>query len=152
MKVVDLNVLLYAINGRAPEHGRARAWWEAALSGEEPIGLPWAVVVGFLRLSTHRSVFDAPLTIAQALQRVDRWLSVEHLSVISETGDHWTHLRRLLESGVAGNLVNDASLAAFAMSRNATLVSCDNDFARFSGLRWENPLTGSEYRPVREPP
>ena len=32
MKVVDLNLLLYAINVDAPQHERARAWWEETLS------------------------------------------------------------------------------------------------------------------------
>jgi predicted nucleic acid-binding protein len=31
-------------------------------------------------------------------------------------------------------------LAAHAMEHNATLCSADSDFARFPGLRWENPL------------
>lgn len=31
MKVVDLNVLMYAVNEDAPEHAGARRWWESAL-------------------------------------------------------------------------------------------------------------------------
>jgi len=39
-----------------------------------------------------------------------------------------------------GPLLTDASLAAIAMENAATLVSTDRDFARFSGLKWVNPL------------
>ena len=46
----------------------------------------------------------------------------------------------LLSTGTAGNLTTDAHLATLAITHDATLVSCDTDFARFAGLRWENPL------------
>ena len=61
--------------------------------------------------------------------------------LVEPTRDHWSLLRELLEAvGAAGNLATDAHLAALAISHNATLVSCDNDFARFRRLKWENPL------------
>ena len=44
--------------------------------------------------------------------------------------------------GVAGNLTTDAHLAALAIEHQARIVSTDNDFARFPGLRWFNPLSG----------
>jgi len=41
-------------------------------------------------------------------------------------------LRALLaETEAAGNLTSDKHLAALALSHGATLVSFDNDFARF---------------------
>lgn len=54
---------------------------------------------------------------------------------------HAIVLRRLLaSSGMAGNLVSDAHLAALAIEHGAELCSCDTDFARFSWLRWVDPL------------
>jgi predicted nucleic acid-binding protein len=41
---------------------------------------------------------------------------------------------------VRGNLVPDAALTALAIEHGVTLASTDTDFARFRGLRWENPL------------
>jgi len=41
MKLVDLNLLIYAVNRDAPHHAAARRWWEDCLSGSEPIGLAW---------------------------------------------------------------------------------------------------------------
>jgi uncharacterized protein len=140
MRLVDLNVLLYAVNRNAPPHETVRRWWEAALSGEEPIGLPWNVLLGFLRLATSGRVFAAPLTPDQAIERVDAWLSHPNTRVVSETEEHWGILRELLnQTGTAGNLTTDAHLAALAISHGATLVSCDADFARFPRLLWENP-------------
>ena len=71
MKVVDLNLPLYAVNTDAPHHDRARAWWEAALAAEEPIGLPWVVVLGFLRLTTRAGLFATPLSAQEALRVVE---------------------------------------------------------------------------------
>ena len=61
--------------------------------------------------------------------------------LVVEKNDHWTVLHSLLNaSGAAGNLTTDAHLAAFAITHDAVLVSCDADFGRFDGMRWENPL------------
>jgi len=47
----------------------------------------------------------------------------------------------LLEKlGTAGNLTTDAHLAALAIEYQAEIASTDNDFARFKGLRWFNPI------------
>ncbi|MCY4600295.1 MAG: PIN domain-containing protein [Acidobacteria bacterium] len=145
MKLVDLNILLYAVNVDAPHHGRVVAWWERALTGDETIGFAWPVVVGFLRVSTNPRIFPAPLTSEAAVEQIDAWLALDVVSVITETRDHWRTLRSLVaEAGVAGNLAADAHLAALAVTHGATLASCDADFARFEGLRWENPLRRTE--------
>ena len=43
--------------------------------------------------------------------------------------------------GVHGNLVPDAHVAALAVEHGLTICSADDDFARFQGLRWLNPIT-----------
>lgn len=141
MKIVDLNVLLYAVNESAPEHNRALAWWEGALNGDDLIGLPWIVVLGFLRLSTNARVFPRPLAADDALAKISGWLACEPVRVVREKDDHWTVLRGLLaDAGTAGNLTTDAHLAALALSHDAVLVTSDLDFGRFTGLRREDPL------------
>jgi hypothetical protein len=141
VKIVDLNVLLYALNEDAQQHAPVLRWWDQALNGDEPIGLAWIVILGFLRLATQPRIFPRPLDSEQAIERISTWLSRPNVSVVQESDDHWRVLRELLvESGTAGNLTSDAHLAALAVSRGATLVSCDSDFARFRGLRRESPL------------
>lgn len=144
MKIVDVNVLLYAVNPDTDPDGGIRRWWEQALNGDESIGLPWMVLSGFLRIATNPRVYPQPMTVDQALDQVDRWLSSEVVTTISEKPEHWSNLRNILgETGTAGNLTTDAHLAALAITHDATLASCDNDFARFDGLRWENPRRGT---------
>ncbi len=141
MKVVDVNVLLYAVNEDVDEHEALRQWWEEVLNGDESVGLSWTVMSGFLRISTHPKVYPSPMSVEEALAKVDAWLATELVTVITEKPDHWRVLRKLLAStGTAGNLTTDAHLAALAITHDATLASCDNDFARFADLRWENPL------------
>jgi toxin-antitoxin system PIN domain toxin len=143
VKLVDLNVLLYAVNSAAPLHRRVLPWWERAVNGNDPVALCWPVISGFIRLSTRPGLFPRPLSVDAACARVERWLELPVVCVISESESHWSLLKHLLaEVGSAGNLTTDAHLAALALSHGATLVSCDNDFARFPGLRWENPASG----------
>lgn len=141
MRIVDLNVLLYAVNSDAPQHERAREWWEQAVNDEDSIGLAWVVLLGFLRLSTNPRVFPRPLAPEAAAATLDAWLARDNVRVVREKDEHWETLKPLLGgTGTAGNLTTDAHLAALAISHDAVLVSSDTDFARFKGLRWENPL------------
>jgi toxin-antitoxin system PIN domain toxin len=139
--VVDLNLLLYAVNADANRHEAARSWLEETLGGDVPVGLPWVVILGFLRISTNPRVFPRPLGVDDAIRIVDGWLALPTVRCLEPTGRHWPILRRLLgELGAAGNLTTDAHLAALALENGATLCSTDNDFGRFAGLRWENPI------------
>jgi toxin-antitoxin system PIN domain toxin len=141
VRIVDVNILLYAVNAGAVQHDVVRNWWEKAVNDEETIGLPWIVLLGFLRLATNPRAFPRPLAPDAATAKLDAWLAVDNVRVVREKDDHWETLRRLVAvSGTAGNLTTDAHLAALALTHDAVLVSCDADFARFKGVRWENPL------------
>jgi toxin-antitoxin system PIN domain toxin len=141
MKIVDTNVLLYAIDRDAPQHQRLRAWLEAALNGDEPVGFAWIVVLGFVRLATRPRVFLEPLSMDVAISVVDGWLAQPNARLLAESEEHWRHLRGLLqETRPTGKLTTDAHLAAIAVAYGASIVSCDGDFARFRQIRWENPL------------
>jgi toxin-antitoxin system PIN domain toxin len=138
--VVDANVLVYATDEDAPLHADARSWLLGAFARPEAIGFAWTVLLAFLRLSTHAGVFPRPLSPKQATDVVERWLG-QPTAVLLEPGRrHLSLLRGLLaESGTAGNLVNDAHLAALALEHGATIVSFDRDFGRFEGVPWRLP-------------
>lgn len=144
MKVVDANVLLYAVNEDAPHHRVARDWLDRALSGGEAVGLAWVSLLAFLRLSTRSGLFPRPLTVEEATGVVDLWLRQPAAIVVHPTARHLGVLSGLLgRHGMAANLVNDAHLAALAAEHGADVVSFDRDFDRFDGLRWHAP-TGEE--------
>jgi toxin-antitoxin system PIN domain toxin len=140
VKVVDANVLLYAADARAKDHEVSRAWLDRALSGTETIAFAWIVILAFLRLATHRSVAAEPLTIDVAAGFIDGWLAQPASAIIQPGPGHTATIRGLLGPiGTAGNLMNDAHLAALAIENAAELVSFDADYGRFPGLRWRRP-------------
>jgi uncharacterized protein len=139
--VPDLNLIVYAHNADAPEHAASRAWWEALLNGTEPVAVPWAVALGFVRLLTHRAVLVTPMLPPVAVAHVRSWLAQPHVEILDPGPQHLAILDRLLTAtGTAGNLTTDAHLAALAIEHQCELHSNDTDFARFPGLRWRNPL------------
>jgi toxin-antitoxin system PIN domain toxin len=139
--IPDLNLLVYAYAAQAPLHAPAKRWWERLMSSGQPIGVPWAVSLGFLRLMTHRAVLTTPMRPAGAVAVLESWLGRAHVQVLDPGPRHLVLLRALLdELGLAANLTTDAHLAALAIEHGCELHSNDADFARFSGLRWVNPL------------
>ena len=141
MKLLDLNLLLYAVNADSEQHVAARGWLEKALSSGEEVGVPWVVLLGFLRLATNQHVFKKPLTIAKAAALIDGWLALPGVRAVAPGEGHWEILHPLLaKAGSNANLTTDAHLAALAIELGAELCSTDSDFARFRGVRWVNPL------------
>jgi uncharacterized protein len=142
VKLVDANVLLYAVDEDSPHHEVAKPWLEEELSRPETFAFAWAVLLAFIRLVTNPRVFEKPLSGDQALDLVDSWLAQPNATVLHPTDRHSQLLRELLTPlGTAGNLTSDAHLAALAIEHGAELCSGDSDFGRFAGLQWTNPLT-----------
>lgn len=99
------------------------------------------MVFAFLRLSTHGKVFDHPLTVSEASQRIASWLARPNVRLLVAGPGHIVSVCRLLaRAGTAGNLVTDAQIAALALEYGATVHTADTDFARLAGVSWENPL------------
>ena len=142
MIVPDLNMLIYAYNRRAPEHEAARIWWRDLLQGQEAVGLPWVVINGFIRLMSQRGVLESPMPPPSGSGIVEGWLDHTHVAPLNPGDNHLTYFRRYLAvPGTGPNLVTDAHIAALAAEHNAEVhTNNDSDFARFSGLRWRNPL------------
>lgn len=140
MKVVDANVLVYAVNADAEHHQACRTWLDNALSGGDTVGFTWLALTAFLRLSTKIGLFAAPLSTGEAMDQVRQWLGAPGARLLDPTRAHLDVLGRLLDqAGSGGNLVNDAHLAAIAIEHRADVVSFDSDFARFSGVTWHRP-------------
>jgi toxin-antitoxin system PIN domain toxin len=141
MIIADVNLLVYAHNKAAPLHERARQWWEELITRQHPVGLPWAVALGFVRLVTHASVLTTPLLPLDAVARVRGWLAQPEVRVVEPGPRHLDIVEDLFRAtGVAGSLTTDTHLAALAIEHQADLCSNDSDFGRFPGLRWVNPL------------
>ena len=142
MILVDANILLYAEDSLSPRHQQACGWWDQQLSGTDVICLCWTVLCAYIRIGTNPRVFEHPLSLNQAQNRVESWLNQPCTRIIRPTERHWTVFKQILTDGQAvANLVTDAHLAALAIEHDCKLASADSDFARFPKLKWINPLT-----------
>lgn len=143
MIIPDANLLLYAYDRESPFHRDASRWWATLLSGTEPVGLCPVVVFAFLRLATNARVFERPLTVREASERIASWLARPNVRLLIAGPGHVATVCHLLaKAGTGGNLVTDAQIAALAQEYGATIHSADTDFARLPGVTWENPLLG----------
>lgn len=140
MKLVDANVLIYAVNEDAPRHSASRDWLDRVLSGGATVAFAWVAVLAFMRLTTSRRLFSSPLSPREVITQVEDWLAQQSAVVVEPTARHLSLVHELLEPlGTAGNLVNDAHLAALAIEHRCTIVSYDLDFQRFTGVKLETP-------------
>ena len=140
MQIVDANVLLYAIDNDSPKHEESVAWLDNALLGNESVGFAWTVMLAFFRLSTRRAVFPQPLTWEQASSALEEWLDQPAAVLVEPSTRHSSLLHGMLQPfGSAGNLVADAHLAVLSPEHGARVITYDNDFGRFAGVRWEMP-------------
>ena len=95
----------------------------------------------FIRIGTNARLHQRPLTLKEAVERVQSWINQPCVQLVLPTDQHWVCFQQMLRNGNAvGNLVSDAHLAALAVEHNCVLQSTDSGFSRFRGLKWKNPL------------
>ena len=139
MKIADVQILFYAIDPTSRAHSRARSWLEDAINDREVLGLVWPTIHQFLRLGSHPA-FPGCMTDEEALGWIEEWLEAG-VEVLGDLDVGWELFSELLSASPRAlrNAVDDAYLAAAAISRGATLASFDADFEAFvpHGLRWE---------------
>jgi toxin-antitoxin system PIN domain toxin len=141
MTIIDANLFLYAYNADAPQQPAAAKWLSDLLASGETIGLPWVTIWAFLRLATNARIWSNPLPAEKVFGIVNDWLVLPGVIAVQPGPRHAEHLRRLvIEHNATGPLMTDAVLAALAMENGARLASTDQDFSRFKGLAWVNPL------------
>jgi toxin-antitoxin system PIN domain toxin len=138
---LDTQLLLYAYDDRSPLHKPAAAYLSGILSGSEPVGFPLPVVHSYVRLLTNPVITGKRIPLKTALDDVDSWLALPHVRLLIPGERHWQILKDLASDAHAtANLFPDAIIAAIVMEYGAVLHTNDRDFARFPGLRWQNPL------------
>lgn len=148
MILLDANLLVYAKVSDFPHHAAAREWLDDQLNGPTGVALPWPSLLAFVRLTSNPRVFRWPLSVAEAWAQVEEWLRLPATWVPTPTDRHTGIMESLISDTGRADLVPDAHLASLAMEYGLVLQTTDRDFARFRGLRWENPLQHS----LRTPP
>lgn len=139
---VDVNILLYASDDSSPLHRKAVSFLEQCVTGREVFCLPWVTVMSYLRMATHPSIFERPLTHDEAMRNVEALLSLPHCRVIGEEDAFWDNYRRITaDVPTRGNHVPDAHVASILAAHGITRICThDRDFRKFSFLSISDPL------------
>ena len=142
--LVDANILLFAVDTRSRFHDAASLWLSDRLNGPGRVGLPWQSLAAFLRISTNPRASAHPMVPDEAWSFVRDWVEAPAAWIPSPTERHAEVFGALVSAHqLRGNLVPDGELAALAIEHGLTVCSADTDFARFTEIRWENPLAVS---------
>lgn len=140
MRIVDANVLLYAVNEASPQHAASIRWLDESLDGDDNVAFTWNVLLAFVRIATNPRIMPVPLSAEEAMGQVQEWIAAPSAHVLNPGERHATILADLLlATGATANLVNDAHLAALAIEHRAGVVTFDADFERFEGVRVHRP-------------
>lgn len=143
MRLVDVNVLVYAFREDAPGHVEYRAWLEGLISSDEAYAVSHHVLAGFLRIVTHPRIFHPPAPLDLAIAFTTAFRDAPNAVPVFPRDRHWEIFLRLVrEVGARCHLVPDAWLAALAIEQGCEFITTDRDFARFPTLRSRHPLTG----------
>ena len=141
MTIVDANLLLYAYNADAPRHPAASAWLTELIRSGETVALPWITLWAFIRISSNSRIYANPRPAQETFAIIRELLEQPEVFVMEPGPRHAGILENLVaKHGITGALVTDAVFAAMAIENGATLASTDQNFRRFPGLRWIDPL------------
>ncbi|MBY0495982.1 MAG: PIN domain-containing protein [Cyanobacteria bacterium] len=141
MKLLDINLLLYATDREDVRHPTVAPWFDDVMNSGERVAMPWHTLLGFVRVSTQpRAGRDSRLTMKDALEFVSDWLEWDSVWIPEPTASHFHVVSELLRSAPRASLVSDAHLAALAIENGLVLCSTDLDFRLFKNLRLLNPL------------
>ncbi len=142
MIAVDTSVLVFARRAESPHHGAARALLAGLGEGTAPWALPLPGVYEFVRVVTHRRVFDPPSPLDAVLRDLESLLASPSLTLLGEGPGHARPMGKQIRGGSAsGDLADDAHIAALVVEHGVSeLLTADRHFARFPGVRARNPF------------
>lgn len=140
---VDANVLLYASDAGSPRHSRALDVLRRHVEGRELLYLFWPVALAYLRIATHPSIFERPLSPAEATTNLRGLVERANVRTPGEDERFWWTLEETIQATTArGNLVPDAHVVALMRTHGVrTIISHDRDFRKFPGIEVVDPFT-----------
>ena len=145
MKLLDVNVLIYAFRKDIDQHVEYRRWLLDLLHGDEAFGVSEVALTAVVRITTNPKIFKQPSSRPEVFDFLDALRQHPLCRIVSPSTRHWDVFRKLCDKAdIRGNLVTDTWFAALALENSCTWITTDRDFARFPGLRWMHPLKHQE--------
>lgn len=111
MTIIDVNVLVHAKMTGMPAHPQAKAWLDSLLQSDEPVRLPWAVLVAFVRILGHHPEREHTMIRGFPVQ----WLATHGL-----TEEAVKEAQPIEFDGVQGRVFRAEHLVAIAASVGRT--------------------------------
>jgi len=142
---VDANLLLYASDRESSFHERARPALERLVGGSDIIYLFWPVIMAYVWVATHPSIFEHPMPPERARNNIETLLARPNVVAPGELDAFWDRFRDVAsEADARGNLVTDAHIVALMIQHGVrTIWSNDRDFRRFAGIEVHDPFAGA---------
>jgi toxin-antitoxin system PIN domain toxin len=143
MFLMDVNVLVYAHREDTKDHLRYLQWLESVLNGNTTFGYSELVLSGFLRIVTHRKIFEMPSSLSEAIQFANQIRDASTSIQLSPRPDehHWEIFIGFMNAiNAKGNDIPDAYHAALAMEWGCVWITTDKGFKRFEGLKSRHPF------------
>ncbi|MBI3675129.1 MAG: type II toxin-antitoxin system VapC family toxin [Proteobacteria bacterium] len=138
--MADVNVLIYAFRRDSAQHAVCKRWLDAVVLNDAQFGLSPLTLSAVARITTNSRIFAQPSTLSEAFAYCDNLLGQPHCEIVTPGARHWEIFRRLcLETGTRGPRITDAWFAALAIEHGCRWITYDRDYARFTGLDWQEP-------------
>lgn len=138
---VDTNVLVYATDTGTDVAGVASELIERLARGPDLLYVFWPALMGFVRVATHPSINERPLTPAEAIRSVASLLSRPHVRAPGEAAGFLEVYESTAPQMTRGRQVPDAHIATLMRQHGvSTIYTRDRDFRRFDGIRVEDPF------------
>jgi len=140
---IDVNPLLYASDTSSPFHEAARGFVEAVATEPELVYVFWPTVMAYLRIATHPSIFEHPLSSREARANLSALLQLPQVRSPGEEVGFWATFGTVAgEVSPRGNLVPAAHIVALMRANGVEGVwTHDRDYRKFDGIKVLDPFT-----------
>lgn len=138
--LLDTNTLIYAFQEDAPAHAVTLRWLRNTLAAGERVYTCELNEVALVRITSSPRLGPRaapPGETFQFLSSLHAFPNVGRVDLGLSGFVRWQQLTTDLN--LTGNDVNDAYIAALALTHDLTLVTADRGLARFPGLRVLTP-------------
>ncbi|HEY6549773.1 MAG TPA: TA system VapC family ribonuclease toxin [Solirubrobacterales bacterium] len=138
---VDTNILVYATDTGSEVGEAAQGLIERLARGPDLLYVFWPALIGFIRIATHPTINERPLTSVEAVDSVAALLARPHVRAPGESAGFLRIYEATAPKVTRGRQVPDAHIAALMRQHGvATIYTRDTDFRRFDGIKVEDPF------------
>ena len=144
MRVIDTNVLIYAADEMAEHRDPCLRYLQDSRYARERSFLTWSICYEFMRVVTHPTVLNSPLSMRSAQDFLGSFLSTPGFSILTHTERHASLLAQTMTElpDLRGNIAHDLHTAVLMREHGVNRIcTFDNDFRRFPFLTVIDPVS-----------